>query len=233
MSDRPVTVLIIEDDPSIRTGLTMSLRAEGYRVLSASDCAGGLRLAKEQEPDLMLLDLMLPGGSGLSVLQALRALGRDLPVLILTALGQEEDVVRGLKLGADDYIKKPFHLAELLARIEAALRRSRLQREKQRDAVLVIGDLCVRPSTGEVNRAGTELKLSPKELELLLLFMKHPDRLFSRNQLLTRIWGEDYEGTARTVDNHIYQLRAKIEPDPAHPKHLQTVHGLGYRFKRE
>jgi DNA-binding response OmpR family regulator len=222
---RAETILVVEDDASIRSGLELNLRLEGYRVISAEDSAGGLALAREREPDLILLDLMLPDGSGLELLRRLRREEREMQVLILTARGLEADKVEGLGLGADDYITKPFGLKELLARIDAALRRDR-----QRRRLLRFGDVEIDRSACTVRRGAEDVKLTRRELELLLYLAEHPGRVYTRDQLLHAVWGPDYEGTARTVDNFISSLRGKLERDPAAPDHLLTVHGLGYRF---
>jgi DNA-binding response OmpR family regulator len=224
---RGETILVIEDDTSIRGGLELNLRLEGYRVLSAAESARGLELALRGEPDLILLDLMLPDGSGLELLRRLRRERREMQVLILTARGLEADKVEGLSLGADDYITKPFGLKELLARIDAALRRDRLRRGPLR-----FGELAIDRAACEVRRDGEPLKLTRREYDLLLFLAEHPDRVHNRDQLLEAVWGPDYEGTARTVDNFISSLRGKLERDPTAPVHLLTVHGLGYRFQR-
>ncbi len=224
---RGETILVVEDDAAIRTGLELNLRLEGYRVLSAAESARGLALAREESPDLILLDLMLPDGSGLELLRRLRREQREMQVLILTARALESDKVEGLSLGADDYITKPFGLKELLARIEAALRRERLRR-----SVLRFGELELDRRACAVLRAGEPVKLTRREYELLRYLAEHPDRVYSRDQLLAAVWGPEYDGTARTVDNFISSLRGKLERDPAAPVHLHTVHGLGYRFQR-
>jgi DNA-binding response OmpR family regulator len=223
------TILIVEDDLSIRIGLELNLKAEGYRVLSAELAQGGLELARAERPELIVLDLMLPDGSGLDLLQTLRREGLEMKVLILTALGLDRDKVRGLRLGADDYITKPFGVAELLARIDAALRRGRLERQRREPSVR-FGEVSITPQRREVRRGQQELKLTSKEYDLLLHLAGHPERVFSREQLLQAVWGPDYEGTTRTVDTFIYSLRNKIEADPGKPRHLLTVHGVGYRL---
>jgi len=223
------TVLVIEDEPPIREGLEMNLRAEGYDVLSAGDSPAGLELCLERRPDLVLLDLMLPGGSGLDLLASLREQGSEVPVLILTAMGEEEDIVKGLKLGADDYITKPFKVAELLARVEATLRRIRRTRAAGPNRVRV-GRLEVEPSSGKTWQDGEEANLTAREQQLLLTLANHPGRVYSRDQILRLCWGDEYEGTSRTVDNFVCSLRAKVENDPGKPRHLVTVRGLGYRL---
>ena len=222
------TILVVEDDASIRTGLEINLRAEGYQVYAASDVASGLKLAHKWTPDLIVLDLMLPDGSGLDVLRALRRQGMEMQVLILSAMGLERDKVRGLKLGADDYLTKPFGLSELLARIEAALRRTRQQKA---GVGLGFGQVEIHRATREVSREGIAIKLTSKEFDLVLFLAERPDRVFSRQHLLQLFWGRSYQGTTRTVDNFICKLRGKLEQDPANPRHLLTVHGVGYRLK--
>ena len=229
MNSVPGKVLVIEDEPAIRTGLEMNLRAEGYQVLCAGDSPAGLALCLERRPDLVLLDLMLPGGSGLDLLSALRGKGSEVPVLILTAMGEEEDIVKGLELGADDYITKPFRVAELLARVKAALRRS--QREEAASPHRTkVGRLEVEPASGKAWQDGQEIKLTLREQQLLLTLARHPGRVYSRDQILRLCWGDEYEGTSRTVDNFVCSLRAKVEADPGKPLHLVTVRGLGYRL---
>jgi DNA-binding response OmpR family regulator len=232
VSGRGETILIVEDDASIREGLELNLKVEGYRVLSAEDAATGLELARSSSPELILLDLMLPDGSGLDLLRTLRREEHEMQVLILTARGLESDKVRGLQLGADDYVTKPFGLAELLARIDAALRRDRLARRRTAGARLAFGAVEVDRGAQEVTREGEPVKLTHREYELLVHLAEHPDRVFSREQLLQAVWGEDYQGTTRTVDNFISSLRNKLERDPSHPTHILTVHGAGYKFSR-
>ena len=232
MSSDLETVLVIEDEPAIRAGLEMNLRAEGYQVITAADSPTGLDLCLKQHPDLVLLDLMLPGGSGLDLLRILREKGRMVPVLILTAMGEEEDIVKGLKLGADDYITKPFRLAELLARVDASLRRSRMAQQERNTAKVRVGRLEVEPTSGKAWQDGQPIKLTGRERQLLLTLADHPGRLYSRDQILRMIWGDDYEGTSRTVDNFVCSLRAKVESDPGKPQHIVTVRGLGYRLEK-
>ena len=222
------TILVVEDDVSIRTGLELNLRAEGYKVYSASDVASGRKLALRWTPDLIVLDLMLPDGSGLDVLRELRRQELEMQVLILSAMGQEANKVRGLKLGADDYMTKPFGLSELLARIDSALRRTRRQKA---GAALGFANVEIHRATREVSREGSPIKLTSKEYDLLVYMAERPDRVFSRQHLLQLFWGQSYHGTTRTVDNFICNLRGKLEPDPASPRHLLTVHGVGYRLK--
>ncbi len=219
------TILVIEDDPSIRKGLELNLGLEGFSVLSAGDGSAGLELARTRAPDLVVLDLSLPKLDGLSVLRALRKTDSETPVLILSARGQEQSKVEGLSLGADDYITKPFGLAELLARVHAALRRSGRGADTR-----TFGAVSVDLKSRRVERAGKEVELTSREFDLLRHFLLHPEMALSREQLMQAVWGIDYFGTARTVDNFIVRLREKLEVDPAAPRHFQTLRGLGYRF---
>ncbi len=228
MGDR---ILIIEDDPSILRGLQLNLGMEGYTVRSAMDGVTGLEMARTEHPDLIVVDVMLPRLDGLSVVRELRRVDPELPVLILSAKGQESDKVAGLHLGADDYLVKPFGLKELLARIEALLRRRRARGEAgpsktvKRVGALEL-DLDARRATVE----GRALDLTSREFDLLAFFIHHPDRVHSREQLMEAVWGSRYFGTARTVDNFVARLRAHIGDDAEQPRHLETVRGIGYRF---
>jgi DNA-binding response OmpR family regulator len=224
-------ILVIEDDPSILRGLQLNLGMEGYAVRSASDGETGLALAKGERFDLLVVDVMLPRLGGLEVVREVRQADPDLPVLILSAKGQESDKVAGLQLGADDYMVKPFSLKELLARIDALLRRRRARGETgaarvPRKAGPVELDLEARRAVV----AGKVLELTAREFDLLAYFLAHPDRVFSREQLMEAVWGSRYFGTARTVDNFVARLRAHIGDDAVHPRHLETVRGVGYRF---
>jgi DNA-binding response OmpR family regulator len=224
-------ILIIEDDPSILRGLQLNLGMEGYAVRSAPDGETGLQLARTQKPDLVVVDVMLPKLGGLEVVRELRREDPDLPVLILSAKGQEADKVAGLQLGADDYMVKPFGLKELLARIDALLRRRRARGETGpsrsiRKAGAIQLDLDARRATVD----GRPLELTGREYDLLAFFVTHPDRVFSREQLMEAVWGSRYFGTARTVDNFVARLRAHIGDDAEQPRHLETVRGVGYRF---
>lgn len=230
MAKKSETVLVVEDDAALRVGLEMNLEVEGYSVVSAATASEGVQKAKAAKPDVVILDLMLPDFSGLEVLEDLRATFRELPVIILSAKSGVENKVEGLQLGADDYLTKPFELAELLARIDAALRRKRMMEAEERK--LQIGEVVVEIASRRVTRAGQSIHLTPRELDLLLLLTQRPGRAFSRSELLSAVWGYDYEGTERTVDNFIASLRQKLEPDPENPRHFITVRGVGYRFDR-
>jgi DNA-binding response OmpR family regulator len=219
------TILVIEDDSSIRKGLELNLSVEGYQILSAADGSEGLRLIRDRHPDLILLDITLPRLDGFSVLRALRKVDRETPVLILSARGQESSKVEGLSLGADDYITKPFGLGELLARVHAALRRAGRGGEKRN-----FGDVEVDLEARRVTVRGAPVELTAREFDLLRHFLLHPELALSREQLMQAVWGIDYYGTARTVDNFIVRLREKLEEDPGAPRHFETVRGIGYRF---
>ncbi len=224
-------ILIIEDDPSILRGLQLNLGMEGYTVRSAMDGETGLQLARTEQPDLVVVDVMLPRMDGLAVVREIRSGDPDLPVLILSAKGQESDKVAGLQLGADDYLVKPFGLKELLARIDALLRRRRARGETgPQKAVKRVGALEVDLEARRASVEGRTLELTSREFDLLAFFMTHPDRVHSREQLMEAVWGSRYFGTARTVDNFIARLRAHIGDDAEHPRHLETLRGVGYRF---
>lgn len=225
MSDEKLRILVVEDDLSILTGLSMSLRFEGYDVIQAQDGRTGLQKVLDERPDLLVLDVMLPQMNGFEVLEELKRRGNAVPVVVLTAKGVETDRVMGLNLGADDYVVKPFGLQELLARIRAVLRR------RTRDEASVrFSDTVVDLNAKTVARAGTVIELTAQEFKLLEHFVRNPGHTFNRDELLSGAWGYGYEGTARTVDNFVSQLRSKFEPDPEEPKHFRTVRGLGYRF---
>ena len=224
-------VLVVEDEETLLFTLAHNLRREGYSVLTASRGDDGLKLAREKHPDLIVLDVMLPGIDGMQVCRLLR---RDMqvPIIMLTALGGEGDRVAGLDTGADDYMPKPFGMRELMARIRALLRRSGPRAEPDVGPTMVVSrDLQVDRERREVRRKGTVVKLKPKEFELLLFFVQHPGRVFSREQILDEVWGYDFYGGPRTVDVHIRWLRQKIEDDPSAPQRLRTVRGSGYLFE--
>ena len=221
-------LLIIEDELPMRTALVETLAAEGYRVQSAADGVLGLEMACTGSFDLVLLDVMMPGLDGFAVCKALRQRGREMPVLMLTAKGQIEDRVEGLDSGADDYLMKPFSLKELLARVRALLRRQ--QRVETVPGLLSIGGACVDFRRGMLVRAGSDTPLSDKESGMLRLLAAHPSEPVSRERFLDVVWGYHAYPSPRTIDNFIAALRAKLEPDPANPRHLITVRGIGYRL---
>lgn len=219
-------VLIVEDDASIAAGLRLNLKHEGYVVVVETDGQAGLKRALDDAPDLVILDVMLPSMNGFEVLRELRRRGSTSGVIMLTAKGLEEDKVMGLDLGADDYVQKPFGLSELIARVNAVLRR----RQAQQPSLVEFGDVVVDRRARTVARAGEAIAVSPREMSLLLFFVDHPGRAHSRDQLLEGAWGLDYEGTERTVDNFVVSLRKKLEVNADEPLHFITVRGLGYRF---
>ncbi len=224
--DQRFRVLLIEDDTAIAAGLRLNLRHEGYVVTIESDGESGLKRALEDSPDLIVLDVMLPTMNGFEILRELRSRGNTSGVIMLTAKGLEEDKVLGLDLGADDYVQKPFAVGELLARINAVLRR----RQTRQPSMLTFDDVTIDRQARVVTKNGETLALSPREMSLLLFFLDHPGRAHSRDALLAGAWGLDYEGTERTVDNFVVSLRKKLERDPDAPAHFVTVRGIGYRF---
>ena len=221
-------ILIVDDEPEMVRGLQDNLRFEGYQTLTAGDGARALALAASEAPDLIVLDLMMPGLSGWDVCRALRERGLDIPIIMLTARGQESDQVRGLELGADDYVTKPFSLRELLARIRAVLRRPGPRRATESFA---FGDARLHPRSRQAFKAGREVVLTRKEFELLRYMVEHPAEILTRERLLNEVWGYERYPTTRTVDTHVLRLRQKFETDPERPVHILTVHGQGYRFE--
>jgi DNA-binding response OmpR family regulator len=220
------TILVVEDDRSLREGLAMNFRLQGHRVVTAANGDDGMRMAFDERPDLIVLDIMLPGWSGLEILAEIRAKAGDVPVLILSARGKTEHKLEGFGLGADDYVTKPFELPELLARVEAMLRRGRRTVEPP----IRFGDVEVDPTRRTVVVRGAAVGLSARELDLLLLLARSPGRPFTRETILDRIWGWGFDGTVRTVDNFIMSLRQKIEADPSRPQHIKTVRQVGYKL---
>jgi two-component system alkaline phosphatase synthesis response regulator PhoP len=220
-------ILIVDDEPEMVRGLEDNLRFEGYQTLSASNGADGLALALREGPDLVLLDIMMPQLSGWDVLRGLRAKQIDVPVIMLTARGEEVDRVLGLELGADDYVTKPFSLRELLARVRAVLRRPG---PRQRMETFAFGDVRLHVRARQVFKAGREVRLTRKEFDLLRYFVEHPGEVITRDRLLDEVWGYERFPTTRTVDTHVLRLRQKLERDPEHPTHFLTVHAQGYRF---
>jgi DNA-binding response OmpR family regulator len=233
-------ILIVDDERVIAETIAYNLQKEGYEVLTAFDGEMALELAKEHQPQLVILDLMLPRISGWEVCRTLRQGGEyslNVPILMLTARGEESDKVIGLELGADDYLVKPFGMRELIARVRSLLRRVRGERsEGGEDQVLVAGDVCLDPMRHEVHlgegtEAAREIKLSLKEFELLQVLLKRKGQAVPRTMLLEEVWGEDFFGEERTLDVHIRWLREKIETNPSKPEHILTVRGVGYKFK--
>jgi DNA-binding response OmpR family regulator len=247
-SNPSARILVVDDEKTLRDTLEYNLKREGYTVLAASDGPQAVRLAAEERPDLVILDIMLPGMSGFDVVRAVRR-HATMPILMLSAREEEIDKVLGLELGADDYLTKPFSLRELLARVRAMLRRSAILSttaqtdraaepgprplalsERDTPPVLSAGDLEIDLSRRSVTMSGRPLVLKPKEFDLLAFFASNPQHVFSRGVLLDRVWGYDYVGGTRTVDVHVRWLRTKLEVDPASPHYIQTVYGVGYKF---
>ena len=230
----PKRILLIEDNADLAYGLRNNLEIEGYHVEVAGDGAKGLTRARVAKPDLVILDLMLPGMDGFRVLRTLRDDGHAIPVLILTARGEEADKVRGLRLGADDYVTKPFGVLELLARVEALFRRAspRHNGGGPEPASLRFGDTEVLTPSRTVLRRGEAVLLTPKEYDLLVALLRRNGACATRVELLTEVWGYSAEVMSRTVDTHIAELRRKLEQDPANPRHIMTVRKTGYRLDR-
>jgi DNA-binding response OmpR family regulator len=222
-----VRILIVDDEPALVQGLEDNLRFEGYETLAATSGEEGLARALAEAPDLVLLDVMMPTRSGWEVCRELRQRGVDVPIIMLTARGEETDRVRGLELGADDYITKPFSLRELLARVRAVLRRPG---PRQKFEELAFGDVRVHRRGRRVTRAGREVRLTRKEYELLVYLAEHQGDVITRERLLDEVWGYERFPTTRTVDTHVLRLRRKLEADPDRPRFIHTVHGQGYRF---
>ncbi|MFQ5609315.1 MAG: response regulator transcription factor [Woeseiaceae bacterium] len=222
-------ILVVEDNEDLAFGLRTNLEVQGYEVLVAGDGPSGLCAAEEQDPDLIILDLMLPKLGGIDVLKSLRRHGASMPILILTAKGSEVDKVNGLRLGADDYVTKPFGLMELIARVEALLRRA-TQSTATRFETAGFGDIEIDFDSRQVTRRGAPVDLTPKEFGLLVALLKREGAVASRLELMSEVWGHSSAVISRTVDTHVAELRRKLEQDPARPKHILTVRKTGYRL---
>ena len=222
------TILLIDDDPDLLTLLSMILKKEGYRVEVAEDGESGLEMAIQLQPDLILLDIMMPGVDGWEACREIRKI-TTAPIIYLTAKREESDIVRGLQLGADDFIPKPFRRHELTARIEAVLRRSRPD-TRDEDVVYEIGDLVIDQVRWEVRRGEEAVHLTPTEFNLLLMFARNADRPISHREILTTVWGENHESNLNLLKVYIRQLRRKIEDDPDRPQRILTQRGIGYRL---
>ncbi len=222
-------ILVVEDEPALLEALRYNFSREGYQVVTASDGAEAVEQARQQRPDVIVLDLMLPKLDGLEVCRILR---RDMtvPILMLTAKGEEVDRVVGLEMGADDYVTKPFSLRELLARVRAMLRRAGMPASPQGEDVIRVGDLEVDPARHQASVGGVPLALKPREFDLLAFLARNRGLVFTRDQLLEKVWGYRYAGDSRTVDVHVRWLRQKLERDPQNPQHLVTVRGVGYKL---
>lgn len=221
-------ILIVEDEPNMVAGLRDNFEFEGYEVITANDGLSGLNRALHESPDLIILDVMMPRMSGLDVCKQLKAKRSNIPIIMLTARGQEVDKVVGLELGADDYVTKPFSIRELLARVNAVMRRSKPNGgDSERFS---FGDVEVDVRMCQVSRAGQAMEFSTKEFDLLKYFLQHRGETLSRDKLLEEVWGYEHFPTTRTVDTHILRLRQKVEPKPEDPRFILTVHGTGYKF---
>lgn len=227
MNEEP-TILVIDDDPAMRLGLQDNLEIEGYRVVTAGNLRDGGDAVTAHNPDLILLDLMLPDGDGIALCRQLRRQGFAGPIIMLTARGEETDKVLGFEVGGDDYVVKPFSLPELLARVRVRLRRTAGTALMQGEVVVGVAKVDFRRHT--LTRDGCGIEISAKELDLLHYLVTHRGEVVTRDSLLTDVWGHSWQITTRTVDNFIVRLRKKIEPDPAVPRYLLTVHGKGYKL---
>ncbi len=230
------TILVVEDETSFVEALTIGLRREGFDVVVATDGVEALEMFDRTQPDLVLLDVMLPKISGIDVCRELRKKTR-IPIIMVTAKGAEIDTVVGLEVGADDYVTKPYRLRELVARMRAVLRRSELNTpgdgaDLRAAAVIQVGDVSLDPDEHRVSLRGEDLTLPLKEFELLHLLLANAGRVLPRETLIDRVWGNDYVGDTKTLDVHVKRLRGKIEPDPATPTRIVTIRGLGYKYQR-
>jgi DNA-binding response OmpR family regulator len=225
-------ILVIEDNAALAAGIEYNLGLEGHEVQVAEDGRRGLALAREWSPDLVILDLMLPGMDGYEVLRAIRGDRNDVPVMILSARGEEADKVRGFRLDADQYVTKPFGVLELLERVGALLRRSAARDGREENAQARFGAIVVDPKARTVTRAGHPVQLSPKAFDLLLALIAREGKVVTRQELLREVWGYGAFVVSRTVDSHVAELRRKLEDDPADPAHILTVWKVGYRFVR-
>ena len=226
------SVLVVDDEPSFTEALSVGLRRRGFEVRTAADGRAALKAIDESEPDLVLLDVMLPGMSGLDVCREIRK-NSKVPLIMLTALGEETDAVVGLEIGADDYVAKPYRLHELVARIRAVLRRAADQpAEPPADPCLREGEVELDVDSHELRVRGELVTLALKEFELLAYLLTHAGRVVTRDSLMQNVWGYNYVGDTKTIDVHVKRLRAKIEDDPANPQRITTIRGLGYRYER-
>jgi DNA-binding response OmpR family regulator len=225
------TILVVDDETTIREVVRRYLEREGFGVVEAADGYQALDAIKDERVDLILLDLMLPGIDGLTLTQYLRQ-DRDIPIIMLTAKGEASDRIRGLDLGADDYITKPFSPQEVVSRVRAVLRRTGNAEDTRSQQKIAFGNLVIDPVRRDVKVGDESVPLTVKEFDLLLYFAQHPERVFTRSQLLGQVWGDEFYTDPSTVTVHIRRLREKIEPDPSDPQTIQTVWGVGYKFVR-
>ncbi len=230
-----IKILVAEDDLNIREGLCDALELEAYDVREAVDGSDALKQYTQWQPDLILLDIMMPKVSGYDVCRQIRNGNPDIPIIMLTAKGEEIDKVLGLELGADDYVTKPFSLRELMARVSAVMRRTQRgnneERKSEDNGEFKFGDVTVNSGTMQAHTPAGSHDLSSREIDLLKFFVAHSGQVLDRNKILSAVWGSGYGGYSRTLDQHIAQLRKKIEPDPAKPVYIETVYGIGYRFR--
>lgn len=224
------TILIVDDNPSVRTLVREYLSEQGFRVVTADNGQNALYTARSEKPDLILLDVMMPEMDGYQFISAYRK-ENDIPIILLTAKLEETDKVLGLELGADDYVTKPFGMRELLARIRAVLRR--VGSDSRPSATLKVADVSLDRDTHNVRVDGKSVNLTPSEFDLLAALMESPGRVYSRSDLLIKLQGTSFEGVERTIDVHVRNLRTKLEPDPANPRYIETVFGVGYKFREQ
>lgn len=222
-------ILIIEDDPKIVKGLETAFKFHEFTVLHANNAEGGLSIFQKNQPDLVILDIMLPGLDGFEICKRVKKENPLIPVIMLTAKSQESDKLLGFELGIDDYITKPFSAKELIARVKAVLKRSNMNHRIHK--AITIGNVSVNFESFLVIKGESEIPLSPKERAILKLFTTFPNRVISRSQIIDEVWGDDYFPSPKTIDNFIVKLRSKIEDNPKKPQHLLTIHGAGYKFK--
>jgi DNA-binding response OmpR family regulator len=230
-ADAAKTVLVVEDEAALASALSYNLRKNGFNVLHAADGIAGLQLARSHDPDVIVLDLMLPRMDGIEVCRRVRA-ESDVPIIMLTAKSEELDKVVGLEIGADDYLTKPFSMRELMARVKALLRRAGGRASDEEASRITAGSLVLDLRGRTVHREGAEVQLKPKEFDLLFFLAKNAGQVFTREQLLEKVWGYEFFGGSRTVDVHVRWLREKLEAEPGSPRHLLTVRGVGYKFVR-
>jgi DNA-binding response OmpR family regulator len=224
-----IKLLIIEDDPTIVEGLNTAFTYHDFTVLTAGDSREGLAIFLREKPHLVILDIMLPGLDGFEICKKIRAQDQHTPVIMLTAKSQESDKLLGFELGADDYVTKPFSAKELIARVKAVLKRSAARTRQKKE--VTIGSVKVNFDNFTVVKNNTEYPLSPREHEILKLFVNNPETVISRSRIIDEVWGDDYFPSPKTIDNFVVKLRVKIEENPKQPRHILTVHGAGYKFK--
>ncbi|HLP62393.1 MAG TPA: response regulator transcription factor [Candidatus Deferrimicrobium sp.] len=222
-------IMIIEDDKTIVEGLEDTLQFHDYEVVTAGSGKEGMALFQKEKPDLIILDIMLPGVDGFEVCKKIKQTNRDIPIIMLTARSQESDKLLGFELGVDDYVTKPFSVKELVARVGAVLNRS--TKSIKKEDIIVVGSAEINFKNFTVTREGVEYPLSPKEYEILKLLISHPDEVIDRNRVIDVVWGDEYYPSPRTIDNFILKLRSKIETDPKNPEYILTAHGSGYKLR--